>query len=62
MFDQRRGLFHHLQVGLFKQNFLARTLSARLLAGLLRPADHDALAKRIKPVDQNAAKAVAVGD
>ena len=42
--------------------FFAGALASGLLAGLLRPANHDALSERIESVDQNAAEAVAVGD
>src|SRR6266851_5144732 len=62
MLHQRSCLLHHLQVSLLKKNFLARALPTRLLAGLLRPADHHTFAKGIKPVHQNAAEAASVGD
>ncbi len=59
---QRSGLLDHVEVGLLQPHFLAGALSAGLLAGLLRPADHDALAESVEPAHQNAAEAAAVGD
>ena len=60
MFYQGCGCLHHLEVGLLEHNFFAGTLSAGLLAGLLRPTDNDALSERIEAVHQNAAETAAV--
>jgi len=57
-----RGLFHHLEVRLFENNFLSGALSAGLLAGLLRPADYGALAEGIEAANKNLPEAAAVGD
>jgi len=53
---------HHVDVRFLEHNFLPRALPARLLAGLLRPADHDALSESIEPVDQDGAEAIAVSN
>ena len=50
MFHQWRRLFHHVDVGLFKDDFLAGTLPPGLFTGLLRPANDYALAKRIESI------------
>jgi hypothetical protein len=47
---------------LFENNFLARPLSARLFAGLLRPADDRAFAKRIETAHQDFSETAAVSD
>src|SRR5262249_17059463 len=62
MFHQRSGRLDHLQVGLFKNHFLAGTLATRLFAGLLRPADHHTFPKRVETMDQDTAEAVSVGN
>src|SRR5208282_743734 len=50
------------EVRLFDNNFFPRPLPTRLLARLLRPADHHALAERVEPMHQNAAETAAIGD
>ena len=62
MFHQRRGCLHHVDVGLLEHYFFAGALSSGLLAGLLRPADHDTLSERVEAVHQNAAEAAAIRD
>src|SRR5580698_5308276 len=57
----RRGLYH-VHIRLLNHDFLARALPARLLAGLCWPANHHALAEGVKPMHEDAAKAVSVGD
>src|SRR5262249_7418218 len=52
----------HVEVGFLEYHFLACPLPARLLAGLLRPADHDALAERIEAVGEDLTEAAAIGD
>src|SRR5579864_6824775 len=59
IFHERGIRLHHLDVRFFQLHFLAGALSARLLAGLLWPADHDTLPERIEAVYQNRTKAVA---
>ena len=59
---QGSSCLDHVDVSLLKHNFLARTLTTRLLTGLLRPADNDAFAEGVEPAHQNAAEAAAVGD
>ncbi|HWJ47248.1 MAG TPA: hypothetical protein VNS62_06330, partial [Candidatus Udaeobacter sp.] len=62
MFHQRSRRPDHVQIRLFENDFLSGALPARLLAGLLRPADHDALTECVKAVHQNAPKAAAIRD
>src|SRR5215468_7755697 len=62
MFDQWDSFLNEINIGLLKNNFLAGPLAARLLAGLLGPADDSAFPKRIEAIDENRPEAVAVGD
>ena len=62
VFHQGGSFLDDVEVGLFQPYFLAGTLPAGLLAGLLRPADDDAFAERVKPAHQDAAKTAAIGD
>src|SRR5579863_6878251 len=62
MFHERSVGLDHVHIRLLEQHFLAGALATRLLAGLLRPADDDAFAERVKTMHQNAAEAVAVSD
>ena len=56
MFHQRRRLLDHLEIRFLENYFLAGALAARLLAGLLRPADDRAFAERVEAVDQDRRK------
>src|SRR6202158_2626596 len=56
------GLFNHVDVGLFENDFLARALAAGLFASLLRPADDGAFAEGVEATDKNFAEAAAVCD
>src|SRR5258708_21472833 len=62
MLHQGSSLLDNVEVGLLQTHFFAGTLSARLLAGLLRPADDNAFAESVEAAHQDAAKAAAVGD
>ena len=62
VFHQGSSFLDDVEVSLLQTHFLAGTLSAGLLAGLLRPADDDALAESVKPAYQDAAKTAAIGD
>ena len=62
MFHQRSSFLDDVEVSLLQTHLLAGTLSARLLAGLLRPADDNAFAESIEPAHQDAAETAAVGD
>ena len=62
VFHQRCHFLDDVEIGLLQKHFLAGALAAGLLAGLLRPADHHALAESVEPAHQDVAKAAAVGD
>ena len=56
------GLFDHVDVGLFEDNFFAGALAARLFAGLLWPTDDGAFAESVEAADENLTEAAAVSD
>ena len=62
MLHEVRGFLDHIEVGLLEDNFLACALSARLFAGLLRPADDGAFAEGVEAAHEDLAKAATVGD
>ena len=47
---------------MFEQYFLPGTLASGLFAGLSRPGDHYAFAKRVKAAHQNVSEAAPIGD
>src|SRR5262249_41897502 len=55
-------LLYLVEVGLFKADLLAGTLTSGLFAGLARPADDSALPKGIEAMHQDGAKSAAVRD
>ena len=60
MLHERRVGFDHVEIGLFQHDLLPCALPARLLARLLRPADHNAFSKGIESAHQDVAEAAAV--
>ena len=62
VFYQRHSFLDEIDIFLFENDLLARSLPAGLLAGLLRPTDDRTLPEGIETVDQDCAEAVAVGN
>jgi hypothetical protein len=59
---QRRIRLYHFDVRLLEHHFLSGTLSARLLTGLLGPANHDTLPESVEAIHEDRPETVAICD